>query len=119
MEPRNLIRSRCCRCAPSASSRFDEGFDADQKKAAKEVKKSCNLNLAAAQLKLGNAVEARKAADKVRFAQCWYTPCRYHNCKCWYPRLEGVCAVLVFTVSLGPVAVGVVIRASSSAGRYG
>lgn len=72
MEPRNLIRSRCCRCAPSASSRFDEGFDADQKKAAKEVKKSCNLNLAAAQLKLGNAVEARKAADKVRFAQCWY-----------------------------------------------
>ncbi len=30
------------------------------------MKKSCNLNLAAAQLKLGNAVEARKAADKVR-----------------------------------------------------
>lgn len=60
-------------CALSASSRFDEGFDADQKKAGKEVKKSCNLNLAAAQLKLGNAVEARKAADKVRFSQCWYS----------------------------------------------
>lgn len=32
------------------------------------MKKSCNLNLAAAQLKLGNAAEARKAADKV--SQC-------------------------------------------------
>lgn len=46
--------------------RFDEGFTPEQKQQAKEVKRSCNLNLAAAQLKLGNAVEARKAADKVR-----------------------------------------------------
>ncbi|KAL4857094.1 Peptidyl-prolyl cis-trans isomerase [Chlorella vulgaris] len=44
---------------------FDEGFTPEQKQQAKEVKRSCNLNLAAAQLKLGNAVEARKAADKV------------------------------------------------------
>lgn len=44
---------------------YDEQFSTDEKKAARDIKKSCNLNLAAAHLKLGNPVEARKAADKV------------------------------------------------------
>ncbi|KAL4420120.1 hypothetical protein ABPG77_000291 [Micractinium sp. CCAP 211/92] len=44
---------------------YDEQFSADEKKAARDIKKSCNLNLAAAHLKLGNPAEARKAADKV------------------------------------------------------
>ncbi|KAL4419972.1 hypothetical protein ABPG75_007070 [Micractinium tetrahymenae] len=44
---------------------YDDQFSADEKKAARDIKKSCNLNLAAAHLKLGNAAEARKAADKV------------------------------------------------------
>lgn len=43
----------------------DEQFSVEEKKASRDVKKSCNLNVAAAQLKLGNPVEARKAADKV------------------------------------------------------
>ncbi|PRW33606.1 peptidyl-prolyl cis-trans isomerase FKBP62-like isoform A [Chlorella sorokiniana] len=62
---------------------FDEGFDADQKKAAKEVKKSCNLNLAAAQLKLGNAAEARKATDKVLEVDSSNAKALYRRAQAW------------------------------------
>lgn len=57
----------CFTCSLSACLRYryDEQFSADEKKAARDIKKSCNLNLAAAHLKLDNPAEARKAADKV------------------------------------------------------
>ena len=43
----------------------DTNLDAALKPAAREVKKSCNLNLAAAYLKLGKNKKAIKAATKV------------------------------------------------------
>ena len=49
--------------------RHADNFSTDEKKAARELTKSCNLNLAAAHLKLGAHAAARKAADKVGAGQ--------------------------------------------------
>lgn len=43
----------------------DDKFSHEQKKAAKEIRRACNLNLAAVHLKTRRSEEARKAADKV------------------------------------------------------
>jgi FK506-binding protein 4/5 len=44
---------------------YEDAFDAAQKAAAKELKRACDLNLAAAHLKAGRHGEAAKAATKV------------------------------------------------------
>ena len=46
-------------------NRHADNFSVEEKKAARELSKSCNLNLAAAHLKLGAHAAARKAADQV------------------------------------------------------
>lgn len=43
----------------------NDSFETELKKISKELKRSCELNLAAAHLKAGKPMEARKAADKV------------------------------------------------------
>ena len=45
--------------------RHDDSFSAEEKRQSRDIKKSCNLNLAAAYLKLQRPMDARKAADKV------------------------------------------------------
>lgn len=44
---------------------YDDAFEEEDKKKAQEVKKSLNLNLSAAYLKLSEPAQARKACDKV------------------------------------------------------
>lgn len=44
---------------------YDESFEAEAKRISKELKRTCELNLAAAHLKAGRPMEARKAANKV------------------------------------------------------
>jgi FKBP-type peptidyl-prolyl cis-trans isomerase len=44
---------------------YEDAFDAEQKAAAKELKRTCDLNVAAAHLKAGRHGEAAKAATKV------------------------------------------------------
>jgi tetratricopeptide (TPR) repeat protein len=44
---------------------YDNSFDKESRRDTRGVKRSCNLNLAAAHLKAGRPVDARKAADKV------------------------------------------------------
>lgn len=44
---------------------FDDNYDAEQKKESTALKKSVDLNLAAAYLKLNKPMEARKSANKV------------------------------------------------------
>jgi len=44
----------------------DDQFSAEEKKTSADIKKSCNLNLAATYLKVNDSQEARKACNKVR-----------------------------------------------------
>ena len=49
---------------------YDDKYSAELKSEGRAIKKSCNLNLAAAYLKVGQAADARKACDKVRSQEC-------------------------------------------------
>lgn len=44
----------------------DDQFSAEEKKTSADIKKSCNLNLAATYLKVNDSQKARKACNKVR-----------------------------------------------------
>ena len=48
----------------------DDQFSDQEKKESGEIKKLCNLNIAAVLLKLGDSKEARKTCSKVKLS-CW------------------------------------------------
>ena len=47
---------------------FDDQYSVEEKRQSREIKRSCNLNLAAAYLKLREYAEAQAACGKVRAA---------------------------------------------------
>ncbi|PSC75187.1 peptidyl-prolyl cis-trans isomerase FKBP62-like [Micractinium conductrix] len=61
----------------------DDNFSSDEKKQARDVKKSCNLNLAAAHLKLNAPIAARKAADKVLESDGANVKALYRRAQAW------------------------------------
>ncbi|KAG7673991.1 hypothetical protein Ndes2526B_g02530 [Nannochloris sp. 'desiccata'] len=64
---------------------FDDSFEAEKKRAARALKQSCELNLAAAFLKVGKLQEAGKAATKVLEADS-------NNMKALYRRAQAYIA---------------------------
>jgi tetratricopeptide (TPR) repeat protein len=62
---------------------YDDSFEPDQKKTAREIKRSCELNLAALHLKEGRFVEARKAADKVLDADSFHLKALYRRAQAY------------------------------------
>ena len=55
----------------------DDQFSTEEKKASADIKKSCNLNLAATHLKVNDSREARKACSKV---SPHHIPSVFHDC---------------------------------------
>lgn len=61
----------------------DDAFEADKKKEAKDLKKSVELNLAAAYLKLKRPGDAKKAADKVLEADSFHLKGLYRRAQAY------------------------------------
>lgn len=61
----------------------DDQFSAEEKKQSADIKKSCNLNLAATYLKINDSKEARKACSKVsHMLSCVFTLFRFAIVSC-------------------------------------
>ena len=58
----------------------DDQFSSQEKKTSADIKKSCNLNLAATYLKVSDSKEARKACNKL--SQVATSACHLHSLIC-------------------------------------
>lgn len=62
---------------------YDDSFDSENKKTAKEIKRSCELNLAAVNLKSGNFKQACKEATQVLEADSFHLKALYRRAQAY------------------------------------
>lgn len=65
------------------SIEYDDSFDADSKALAKEIKRSCHLNLAAAHLKNANYKEACKESSKILDSDSFHLKALYRRAQAY------------------------------------